>query len=252
MPEKDDAASARLEAERELLAISRAIKEFQERRCLTIRELYIACFPDTAPVSVGRFEDWLNEKSLPKRLTFMRKTIERLRAGLKQAEAAHDPNHLLYQVLALLTGRGEAARSGFDLYVGTYRFYRLGSGGDLVHGTIAFYYHPTGLDPHYRQEHEQEINGNTHCFVYEGPVLIMPRNLSLVGFRPCEIRVTDLLCTDPAKECLTGEFLTQRYQNCEPFSGKIVLYRDDLWERSKPSEKFLRNLLRDAKLRKRA
>src|SRR5262245_6404946 len=117
MPEKDDAASAAVEAERELLAVVAAINTFQEQHRLTVGELYDACFPDTAPVSVGRFEDWLNGKQLPKRPTLKRKTIERLRAGLKQAEAAHDPNHLLYQALALLTGRGEDARKGFDLYV---------------------------------------------------------------------------------------------------------------------------------------
>jgi hypothetical protein len=250
--ETDNGSHPRLEAQQELLAIIGEIKAFQRKHHKTNGELYDACFPNpnTAPVGVERFEDFLNESKLPKRLTSIRETIESLQTGLKQAEAAHDPNHHLYKALTTKAGLCDAAREGFDLYLGKYHFWRLGLRNDLVRGTMTLYYHETGLDPHYRQEHQQEINGNIHCFAYEGPVLMMPRNLLLVGFRACEMRITDLLCTDPRKEYLSGEFLTQRHMSYEPFSGKIVLYRDDLWQCNPPSDRFLRNLLRDANLRK--
>jgi hypothetical protein len=60
------------------------------------------------------------------------------------------------------------------------------------------------------------------------------------------VRTTDLLRTDPRKEYLSGKFLTQRHRSYEPFVGKIVLYRDDLWQRRPPTDKFLSNLLHNA------
>ncbi len=220
---------------------------------MTTQRLFALCYPKgtEAPCQPDYFEKLLRGKQRPKTLTSIEQVHRLLDTGLRRAEATFDPNHGLYENLARISGRGAAAREGFRDYIGAYRTVRLDANDALITGRLELLLHPRGLDPHFQHEHSQTIDGNVHTFRYEGPVMMMPSTVELIGMRvghdgqpACEIRPCKLARGDPASNYLTGDFVSQQHETNITFARRVVLYRDDLWMRAPPTDRFLLNLLR--------
>lgn len=231
------------------------VREDRRRRFgnMTLDRLFDLCFrPDQQPFKSDRFEKLLrkNKNQMPKTLSSIRETCDDLALGLARAIAEFDPARILHDSLSAHAGRDASASEGFARYIGQFHTWRLDAHDQLIPGQLEFFLHPTGLKPHFRHVHSREIEGNLHTFRYHGPVIMMPGNIDLTGFRvdandaPIgEMRPCKLIRGEPSTRYILGDFVTQQVDYNVPFSRRLVLFRQDLWKREPKDDTFLRNLL---------